>query len=117
MSETESLINFVEFEETLEETQQSLNALKERYFQVKEALETKEELQQLQVKLTQEKNPKEHPLKTQLHQIQQQIDQIELTLESRLFQWNQLAEPFWLIVRFLGLGIVIGLILAHFLNN
>lgn len=117
MSETESFINFVEFEESLAETQQSLNSLKDRYFQVKEALQKKEELQQLQVKLKEEKNPKEYPLKTELNQIQQQIDQIELNLESRLFQWSQLAEPFWLIVRFVGLGIVIGLILGRFFES
>lgn len=117
MSEQETLIDFDEFEQSLEETERSLESLKERYFQVKEDLQKKEELQQRQIKLKREKNPKEYPLKTELNHIQQEIDNIELNLESHLFQWSQLKEPFWLIVRFGGLGIVIGYILASLSHN
>ncbi len=113
MSEQEFLIDFDEFEQSLEETQRSLESLKDRYFQVKEDLQKKQELQKLKLKLKQEKNPKEYPLKTELNHIQQEIDNIELNLESHLFQWSQLQEPFWLIIRFGGLGIVIGYILAR----
>jgi multidrug efflux pump subunit AcrA (membrane-fusion protein) len=114
MNDQEPLLNFAEFEQSLEEAERSLELLKQRYIQVKQDLQTKQELQQRKIQLKQEKNPKTHPLKTELKYIQQEIDQIELNLESRLFQWSQLTEPFWLIVRFVGLGIVIGLILAGF---
>ena len=113
MPNQEDLINFDEFEESLEETERSLRLLRKRFFQVKEDYKKKQELEQLKHQLKEEKNPKEYPLKTELSKIQKEIDQIELNLESNLFRWSQLQEPFWLIVRFCGLGVVIGLILSN----
>ena len=51
------------------------------------------------------------PLRTELQHIQQQLDGIELHLESQLFSFSSLKEPFWQAVRFGGLGIIIGWIL------
>ena len=47
-------------------------------------------------------------IQAQLRQIGQELDKIELNLESRLFSWGSLKEPFWLAVRFGGLGVLIG---------
>jgi hypothetical protein len=109
MAKNTPFINFAEFEQNLEEAERSLELLKERYFQVKEDQLKKQELEEYKIKLKREKDPKNYPLKTELNYIQEQIDQIEINLESRLFQWQ---EPFWLIVRFGGLGVVIGFILG-----
>lgn len=43
-----------------------------------------------------------------LQRLQQQLDELELQLESSLFDWQTLREPFWQAVRFGGLGIVLG---------
>jgi hypothetical protein len=50
-------------------------------------------------------------LQTELKQIKEQLETIELNLESQLFSWGSLKEPFWQAVRFGGLGVVIGWIL------
>jgi hypothetical protein len=50
-------------------------------------------------------------LQAELNQIRQQLETIELNLESQLFSWGSLKEPFWQAVRFGGLGIVVGWIL------
>jgi hypothetical protein len=46
-----------------------------------------------------------------LNYIQKELAEIELRLESELFKWSDLSEPFWQAVRFMGIGIVIGWIL------
>ncbi len=50
-------------------------------------------------------------LQEQLQTIGDRLEQVEAELESRLIAWSSLREPFWQIVRFGGLGIVIGVIL------
>ena len=47
----------------------------------------------------------------QLQEVSDRLEQIEADLESRLLTWSSLREPFWQIVRFGGLGVVIGVIL------
>ncbi|MCA1993960.1 MAG: DUF2203 domain-containing protein, partial [Coleofasciculus sp. S288] len=50
-------------------------------------------------------------LQAELKRIKEELETIELNLESRLFSWGSLKEPFWQAVRFGGLGVVIGWIL------
>jgi chromosome segregation ATPase len=50
-------------------------------------------------------------LHRQLQEISDRLEQLEADLESRLLSWSSLREPFWQIVRFGGLGVVIGVIL------
>ena len=50
-------------------------------------------------------------LQEQLKAIGDRLEQAEAELESRLIAWSSLREPFWQIVRFGGLGIMIGVIL------
>ncbi|NMF59786.1 hypothetical protein [Pseudanabaena yagii] len=56
-----------------------------------------------------------HPLQESLHQqleeINNRLEQIEAELESRLISWSSFREIFWQVVRFVGIGIVIGVIL------
>jgi hypothetical protein len=51
-----------------------------------------------------------HPeVKQELRTIRSRIEQLDLTLESRLRnEWKLMWEPFWQAVRFGGLGIAIG---------
>jgi chromosome segregation ATPase len=56
-------------------------------------------------------NSHKEELLKKLEQIDDQLEQIEADLESRLLSWSSFREPFWQIVRFVGLGIIIGVIL------
>lgn len=50
-------------------------------------------------------------LHRQLQEISDRLEQLEADLESRLLSWSNLREPFWQIVRFGGIGVIIGVIL------
>ncbi len=97
---------------SLLDTERSLIALKERYAQVRQDQQRQAELQkrlkQVKTELSRNRSP---GLKAELKQIQEQLEAIELNLESQLFTWGSLKEPFWQAVRFGGLGIVVGWIL------
>lgn len=99
-----------EFEQALLEVEQSLELLKERYKQVQRDQQQQAELQQRrqQIKKLQQRGSNRQSLKAELQQIQEQLDTIELNLESKLFSWGSLKEPFWQAIRFGGIGIVIG---------
>lgn len=102
-----------EFEQVLSEVEQSLQSLKERYEQVKRDRQQQARLQQRREQLKKQLPNTSHrqQLQTELRQIKEQLETIELNLESQLFSWGSLKEPFWQAVRFAGLGIVIGWIL------
>lgn len=89
-----------DFERSLIEVEQSLQDLKDRYDQVSRDQQQQSELQQ---RLQQ--------LQTELQHIQQQIETLEVNLESRLISWIRVQEPFWQMVRFGGLGLVLGWVL------
>ncbi|KGF73246.1 hypothetical protein DO97_01045 [Neosynechococcus sphagnicola sy1] len=104
--------NELTFEQALGEVEQELQALKERYTQVQQAELQQAELQLRLQAITQEQQAEDRPqLKVELKQIQQQLEVLELDLESRLFNWRSLREPFWQAVRFGGLGVTLGWLL------
>lgn len=47
----------------------------------------------------------------ELTQLQQAVDDFEVTLASHLLSWRQIQEPFWQAVRYGGLGLVAGWVL------
>ncbi len=102
-----------EFEQALSEVERSLQALKERYAQVQRDRQRQAELQQRREQVRRElrQSSNRQALQAELKQIKEQLETIELNLESQLFSWGSLKEAFWQAVRFGGLGIVIGWIL------
>lgn len=102
-----------EFEQALSEVEQSLQSLKERYAQVQRDRASRTELQQRREQVRKElrQTSNRQALQNELNQIKDQLATIELNLESQLFSWGSLKEPFWQAVRFGGLGIVVGWIL------
>lgn len=101
------------FEQELAEVERSLQDLKARYAQVQQDQQQQAQLQQQrdQIRQALEQNGRSD-LKVELKRVQEQLDALEVNLESRLFQWSSLKEPFWQIIRFGGLGVVIGWFLA-----
>lgn len=89
-----------EFVQAFEEVESLLQTLRQRYLQVQTAKLRRTELQQ---RLRQ--------LQTELHQVKASLETLEVELESRLFSWSSQRDVFWQIVRFVGLGIVLGIAL------
>jgi chromosome segregation ATPase len=50
-------------------------------------------------------------LQQQIQELSDRLEEIEADLESRLLSWSSFREPFWQIVRFVGIGIIVGVIL------
>ncbi|SRR5579883_799271 len=97
-----------DFAQELLELERSLLSLRERYIQVQADKSRKVELQKRLKKLRYNQQPE---MKVELKQIKQQLEVLELNLESQLFSWGSLKEPFWQAIRFGGLGVIIGWIL------
>ncbi len=94
-----------DLEKILIEVEQSLEQLQSRHTQVKQDLAKRSQIQERQEELKQQQKDKSlpQPLKTELRSIQDELDSLELNLESIL-----LPDIFWQVVRFVFLGIVIG---------
>jgi cytochrome c biogenesis factor len=97
-----------EFENELLELERSLFALKDRFFQVETDQELQAELQQRLQELEENQLPE---MKVELKLIQQQLEVLEINLESRLFTWRSVKQPFWQVIRFGGLGVILGWLL------
>ena len=101
-----------EFSLLLADVERSLVALKQRYTQVQQDLKRQVELQQRLKQVKQELRKNHMPqFRVELRQIKEQLETIEINLESQLFSWGSLKEPFWQAVRFGGMGVIIGWIL------
>ncbi|MDY6780947.1 MAG: hypothetical protein SW833_00020 [Cyanobacteriota bacterium] len=90
--------------------ERSLAEFKERYAQVRRDKQRYGELEAQRAKL-ERVSERDGELKTQLQHLQQELDTLELNLESRLFSWRSFSQPFWQAIRFGGLGVVIGWLL------
>ncbi len=97
-----------EIAKVLTEVGESLEELSARYLQVKQDWQRHAELVKYKQELEQKKasNLEREPIKTELRDIEQQISELEINLESVL-----LPDLFWQAVRFGGLGIAIGWLL------
>ena len=89
-----------DFATALEETHKDFDALHQRYDEVREAFVQRS---QLQSTITQGHLPK-----AELNRLKKQLETLEETLENQLMTWNNLKEPFWQVLRFVGLGLVLG---------
>lgn len=88
-----------QWETRLKEVEETLLNLRRRYSQIQRDRAKKEELE------------------AKLQRLQSELESLESELESRLVTWKDLAEPFWLALRFGGLGIVIGWLLKTWADS
>jgi hypothetical protein len=103
------------FEESLAQVERSLQDLKERYVQVQADELRQGELRERAAQIgAAAKSPE---IQLELRRIEQELETLELNLESRLFSWAGLKEAFWQAVRFGGLGLVVGWSLAFYTLN
>ncbi|MEL6161298.1 MAG: hypothetical protein AAFQ40_09495 [Cyanobacteria bacterium J06623_5] len=95
------------FEAELKDTADEFLLLRDRFFAIRRAKAkyeqaTSKDLSQL---------PAE-----ELAQLQDRLEALKVTLESQLLSWREMQEPFWQIVRFVGLGLVVGWFLRGWLG-
>lgn len=102
----------IDVAQSLREAEETLLRLKARYAQIQLDQQRQQELQHrledTRQGLRRDRTP---ALRAELKEIQRQLDEIEVALESQLFSWSGLKEIFWQAVRFGGLGVVMGWIL------
>ena len=91
------------FDAALTQLEASVTMLRQRFERVRE-LQTQQAQVQEQLKVS-GLSPED------LSQLQERLQDLELQLESQLFDWRSLREPFWQAVRFGGIGIILGWIL------
>jgi septation ring formation regulator EzrA len=108
----------VDLETAIADVEASLTKIKARYQQVKKDKARKLELEAIkeQLKVQQVDNSSREPIKSELHYLEQELAEIEIRLESELFKWSSLSEPFWQAVRFGGIGVIIGWLLKSYNN-
>lgn len=95
----------------LPQLMQQLEGLENRLSQLKTGLSNLLQLQQLQDR--QASHPGEQQaVGNAIADLQRAVDEFELELAAQTVGWQHVKETFWQIVRFGGLGVVIGWILA-----
>jgi alpha-tubulin suppressor-like RCC1 family protein len=106
-----------EFVQAIAAVERSLAAVKERYTQIQCDRQRQAELgnRREDVRQSLRQNPLPQ-LKKELREIEQELETIELNLESSLFSWGSIKQPFWQAVRFGGLGILLGWILKSYVG-
>jgi predicted RNase H-like nuclease (RuvC/YqgF family) len=98
----------MDFDLEIVELERSISKLKDRQAEV-ELAERERVVLERQSNELKHKGSKNPEVKQELAQIRSRIEQLDLTLESRLLnEWKLMWEPFWQAVRFGGLGIAIG---------
>ncbi len=84
-----------------------LATLKARYQQVQTDETQRETLKAHQMELQNGKGGSDE-FKAELEKLTAQLDEVEMRLESRLLSWLGIRQYFWQIVRFGGLGLLLG---------
>ncbi|MBE9100027.1 DUF2203 domain-containing protein [filamentous cyanobacterium LEGE 07170] len=101
-----------ELDQALLELERSLEQLQARFLQVKqdraEQRQLQQHLSQAEAALKQERSP---ALRSEVAQLKQKLEELEIALESQLLSWSWVREVFWQAVRFGGIGILIGWLL------
>jgi predicted RNase H-like nuclease (RuvC/YqgF family) len=104
----------LEFEEAIVALESQIQDLKTRHDRVtlaeREIIVLERERNQIK---HQGKHRQDPAIKTELTAIEEKIEELNLVLESRLVD---LWEPFWMAVRFGGLGVAIGWAIATFVK-
>jgi hypothetical protein len=110
----------LEIDQAIAEVEELLSQVKQRYEQIRIAQadltpltqqqrELQKQLKSSQVNsLAQAQWRDRQALKEELAAVEQRLTEISVELESRLISWQSFREPFWQILRFGGVGIILG---------
>jgi DNA repair exonuclease SbcCD ATPase subunit len=92
-----------DLESQLQEVADQVRSLQERLQQVRTAEEQRDTLRQEMATLEAQDGPAEL-----IQKLRDRLDLLEVDLESRLLTWESFKQPFWQVVRFGGMGILVG---------
>jgi peptidoglycan hydrolase CwlO-like protein len=95
----------VDVERSLQETEELLNTVKERYAQIQRA---KAQQPDLEAHLNE--------LKAELETVKTQLAQTWEDLESQLITWRDKEELFWQFLRFAGIGFALAMLVNYFVK-
>jgi len=103
-----------EIELQIQETSELLRSVNQKFDEAKATDEDRQNLnlqkQELELKLKTKLNLRQRQeLKSQLQTIQTRLEEIDLAIAAQLVTWSSFKEPFWQIVRFSGLGFLLGI--------
>ena len=87
------------FEQDFKKTADEFLRVRDRFFAIRRAKAKYEQASEVD----QSTLPKE-----ELAELEERIESLKITLESQLLSWRQASEPFWQIVRYGGLGLLVG---------
>ncbi|MBW4484405.1 MAG: hypothetical protein KME14_17870 [Tildeniella torsiva UHER 1998/13D] len=96
---------------SLAELMHQLEGLEARLHQLRVGVSNLLQLQQIQANGAEE--DAQHSAQ-EVMRLQEAADSFEMELASRVVSWQHLQEPFWQAVRFGGLGLLLGWVLAWF---
>lgn len=112
-----------DFDQQLAMIEANLADLKDRYAQIRVAQADRSPLESQRQELQRSLNQVEindwrdrQLLVEELAAIDQRLAEIRFELESRLIAWDSLRETFWQILRFGGIGIILGWYLRTWTN-
>lgn len=97
------------FDQELAGVEAALRDLQLRYAQVQHDQEEQAQLQaQLAHVQSANKQTPTPEMQADLKKIQERLEELSYSLESQLLSWINFQRPFWQILRFGGLGLVLG---------
>jgi hypothetical protein len=104
-----------EIELQIQETEELLQLVQQRFAESRTTDSDRHNLnlqqQEIELKLKTKLNLRQRQeLKSQLQIIQTQLEEIDTAIAAQLISWNSFKEPFWQIVRFTGLGFLLGIL-------
>ncbi|MGF1567056.1 MAG: hypothetical protein ACFCVD_03095 [Nodosilinea sp.] len=97
---------------SLHELAQQMEDFEHRLHHLKAGIHNLLRLEQTQVD-TNAPSPDQQTVQEELRRLQHAVDDFELELASRMIPWPQVREAFWQGVRFGGLGLAVGWLLAQ----
>ncbi len=106
-----------DWEQALAQLEHDLAALKARYDQIQAGQTQQAELRERQARVREHwRRTKDQEALAELAQLQHQLAELAVSLESQLLTWSSFKQPFWQAVRFGGLGFVLGVALHRWLS-
>lgn len=114
--QSENITDWQEIELQIQETQELLQSVRQRLEEARTTDSDRHNLnlqeREIELKLKTKLNLRQRQeLKSQLQIIHTQLEEIDAAIAAQLISWSSFKEPFWQIVRFTGLGFLLGVLL------
>jgi methylase of polypeptide subunit release factors len=121
MQADNSTDSWQEIELEIQELTEALAAINQKFKEAKvmdsDRTDLQAQKQELQKQLkTQLKLIQRQELKTELQTVQTKLEDIDAAIAAQLITWSSFKEPFWQIVRYTGLGFLLGVLVKGWVS-